>query len=452
MNAIKLFTVILLCLMLTSKAEAKWWIFGQANEEVSISYLYVNDIPYEESGPKLTVYRDMLAGGEVVLRGKARISKGKIGGASVSLDNRETWKEAQSSTDGAFEYRFRPETGKTYVMYVEVVDTAGKSNDIESTRKELTISEGSFQNQVREALNAMIAAYRAEDPAAFMRYVSEDFAADPAILDRAIRRDFALFDNIDLRYTLNNVASGSGGLFASISFNRQITSSRDGKTYRDKGTTEFVFRLTDQGPKVFSMKFPLIFGLSDSEEIATGTVNAISNEPTIVISSSGNIEIIPFNEAVNGITADATIESGFNIVIASTIGGGQFQQPPQGFDFVTGQVSDVSGSVAFIITGGDEVQQAAYGFLQNGASINDLGSVSLSSVSQAPESGYDSNSTQGYNFVPGHTYAFLLSNGKYALMNVKSVIMSYPPTGITGYPTTTMRIDYKYQPNGSRNF
>lgn len=444
MNILKLLAITLISLALTGVAEAKWWIFGQANEEVSINYLYLNDIPYEESGQKLTVYRDMLAGGEIILRGKARIGKGKIGGASVSLDNRVTWKEAQFTTDGAFEYRFRPETGKTYVMHVEVVDTAGKSNDIESTRKEVTVGEGSFQNQVREALDAMIAAYRAEDPAAFMKFVSNDFTADPAVLDRAIRRDFSLFDNIDLRYTLNNVASGNGGLFASISFSRQVTSSSDGKTYTDKGITEFVFRLTDQGPKVFSMKIPLIFGLSDSSEVAAGSVNSGSNEPTIVVTSSGSVTTVPLRDAVAGNDSTSSVESGVATIISTF-------HPPQGFDFVLGEPDNGAGA-SFFITGGDTAY--GYGFLTSGHAYKDLGTVSINTVSSVPDSGYNTDTSTGHNFYEGHTYAFRLANGNYALMEVVRVTFTIPTGsgGTTGYPSISLNIRYKYQSNGSRQF
>lgn len=430
----QLFAITLFFLAMTGMAEAKWWIFGQANDEVSISYLYLNNIHYEESGEKLTVYRDMLTNGEIILRGKARIGKGKIGGASVSLDNRETWKEAQFTTDGAFEYRFRPEVGKTYLMYVEVVDTAGKTNDIESTRKELTVSEGSFQAEVRAALDAMIAAYRAEDPATFMRYVSEDFVADPAVLDRAIRGDFSLFDNIDLRYTLNNVASGNGGLFVAITFSRQITSSRTGKTYADKGTTEFVFKLTDSGPKVFSMKNPLIFGLSDSSEVATGTVTTGNNDPVIVVASDGTITLGQPND-----DDQSTVESGTNINITSDGHTG-------GFDFVSGsRVTDRSG--AFTVTGAEDFLRF-YAWLDNGSSYKDLGTESISAFPTAPETGYISDTSMGQYFYEGHTYAFRLANGNYALMAVKSISSNFP----THPPTITIRIDYKYQPNGTPNF
>lgn len=452
MKTTRLLAAIVLCLTLVGVAEAKWWIFGQANDEVTLSYLYINDISSADVGEKITVYRDMLTNGEVVMRGKARIGKGKIGGASVSLDNRVTWKDAQFSTDGAFEYRFRPELGKTYVIYVEVVDTAGKANDIESTRKELIVAEGSYQQQVRAALDALIAAYRAEDPTTFMRYVSENFAADPAVLDRAIRGDFSLFDNIDLRYTLNNIATGQGGVFVSLSFNRQITSARDGKTYNDKGITEFTFQPTEQGFKVLSMKYPLIFGLSDSEEVATGTVNSGSTDPTLVVQDNGTLVVVPFNQAQDDQNTEDEIERGSNIAIIYAQGTGTSQgtgedfQGPAGFDFIEGAVGYIgySDPVSFYITGGDG-QSGAWTTVQPGNLIKDLGNVTISSVSQAPESGYSTTVEGGY-LLPNHTYAFQLPNGTYALMEVKSVSMNYEQYQVT------MRIDYKYQPNGSRDF
>uniref|UniRef100_A0A831XDX5 Uncharacterized protein n=1 Tax=Geobacter metallireducens TaxID=28232 RepID=A0A831XDX5_GEOME len=434
MNKTILLAIALLCFALSGAAEAKWWIFGQANDEVNISYLHLNGIPYEESGPRLTVYRDMLANGEMVLRGKARAGKGKIGGVSVSLDNRETWKEASYSSDGGFEFRFRPEIGKTYIMLVEVTDTAGKTNDLESTRKEITVSDGSFQNEVRNALDALIAAYRAEDPAAFMSRVSEEFAADPAVLDKAIRKDFTNFDKIDLRYTLNNVVSGNGGIFVSITYSRQLTSARNGKTVSDRGVTELVFRPTDRGLKVFSMKFPLIFGLSDSSEVATGTVNSGTNEPVIVVSSDGTLSTVPFSEALTGTDDVSGVESGSGLIVS------QFH-PPMGFDFVSGEPSNSSGA-SFFITGG--VTGSAYGFLAIGHAFRDLGSVSLNSVTEAPADGYQTDSGIGYYFLDGHTYAFRLPNGTYALMYV-SQVMQTPST-------ISMQISYKYQPNGSRTF
>ncbi len=74
-------------------------------------------------------------------------------------------------------------------------------------------------------MEGMAEAYRREDAGKFMSYVAEDFAGDAVNLDRAIRKDFSLFDNIDLRFTINNVASGGKGIVVSINFSRSLISS-----------------------------------------------------------------------------------------------------------------------------------------------------------------------------------------------------------------------------------
>lgn len=290
MNAIKILVITLCCFMLTSAAEAKWWIFGQSENEISTRYLYLNGVSYDELGDKVTIYKETLPEGRLVLRGKAGTSSSQVGVIQVSLDNKTTWREAARSDDGSFEYGFVPELGKKYLMYVKIMDTTGKSNDVEATRKEVTLSDQNISAVIRKAMDDLVGAYRGEDPRGFMAQVSPDFAADAAILDSAVRRDFSLFENIDLRYTLNNVSAGAGGkVFVAISFSRSITSTKSGKTLTDKASTEFVFSMDDKGAKVFSMKNPLIFGMSDAENVATGTVP--NSEPTINVERDGTATI-----------------------------------------------------------------------------------------------------------------------------------------------------------------
>jgi len=308
MNTLKLLAITLLCLTFSTAAEAKWWIFGQSENEISTRYLYLNGVSYDELGDKITVYRETLPEGQLVLRGKAGTTSSQVGVVQVSRDGKATWQEAARSDDGTFEYGFKPEIGKSYLMYVKIMDTTGKSNDVEATRKEVTVSDQNISALVRKALDDLIAAYRAEDPRGFMNLVSPDFSADAAILDRAIRRDFTAFDNIDLRYTLNNVTSaGSGKVFVSLSFTRGVTSTRSGKTLTDKGSTEFVFSMEEKGPKAFSMKNPLIFGLSDAENVATGTVP--SSEPTITVASDGSVTIGTPSDSVGGIPAPQNLHA-----------------------------------------------------------------------------------------------------------------------------------------------
>ncbi len=268
-------------------SEAKWWIFGQSEDEVATRYLYLNDISYDELGDKVTLYRELLPNGQATLKGRGQAGRNKVGAVQISLDNGATWQKADLAADGSFIYNFTPRLGETYQLSVKILDTAGKSNDLEATRKELTVSDGDITSVIRAALDAMIAAYQDEDARAFMRHIDENFAGDATILDRGVRKDFTLFDNLRLTYQLNNVAAGSGGkIFASFTFSRQVTSARDAQTYEDRGVTEFIFKLHADRALVTAMKHPLIFGLSEAEDVATGVTNSAENAQTLRVSNN----------------------------------------------------------------------------------------------------------------------------------------------------------------------
>ena len=470
-----LLLILALILGFGSQGEAKWWIFGQSNEEVSFSYLYLNSVSYEESGPKVSVPKSSLQDGQLRINGKARVGKGKVGGVRISLDNRATWQDAKVADDGTFELLFRPELARMYVLFVEVIDTVGKSNDVEKTRKELTVIDSNAQQLVKSTLDELLAAYRSEDPARFMKLVSEDFTGDSTNLDRAIRKDFSAFDNIDLRYTFNNISiDPTGRAFAAITFSRSVTSSKSGKTLTDKGNTEFIFKMENGAAKVFSMKNPLIFGLSDPEDVATGTGQI--SDPQLLVDGSGNIALVPaslyrtliasgdyrivnnadgtsmistaesstiVNSSGQIVTqsamASATVESQNNINVISNLHLG-------GFNFISGTVV-ADGSGSFNITGGED-HLRFYAWLNNSSGYIDLGAGSIASVTEAPASGYITDTSMGQYFYEGHSYAFRLSNGKYALMQVKVITSSWPVQP----PIMSVRIDYKYQPSGSRLF
>lgn len=293
LKKIMIFTLLLCCLASTNVL-AKWWIFGQSDENVATRYLYLNDISFSELDQQVTLYRDMLPAGRVVLRGKAQAGKNNIGKVEVSLDNKETWQKADKSDDGGFEFSFVPETDRTYDLYVKILDTAGKSNEVDETYHEVTISNMDIDSIIRQALDAMIRAYQDEDPRAFMALIDANFAGDDMVLDRAIRKDFTAFDGLNINYTINNVASGTQGkVFVAISYNRQVTSSRSGETFTDRGLTEFVFNLNAGAAKVLSMKNPLIFGLSEAAEVATGTVNSSENDEVLALDPDGSIRLGP---------------------------------------------------------------------------------------------------------------------------------------------------------------
>ena len=298
--AIRILAVLLLMTAACGVAEAKWWILGKSEEPVDFQYLYINNISFLEKSEKITLFRDSLPEGRVVIRGKAKTKAGKVGSVEVSLDNRETWQKAKLGESGAFEFSFKPELGKTYDLYIKVLDTTGKSNRIEDTYRQITLSDRDLAAAVREVLQKLVDAYCQENPAAFMALVSDDFAGDAALLDRAIRKDFTAFDQIDLRFTVSSVASGAKGrVYVSLLYNRFLISAKSGASFTDKGTTEFVFEQKDDGLLVWSMKNPLIFGLSDAGNVATGTVYTAGNDTILVVDDAGNASQVPFQQGID---------------------------------------------------------------------------------------------------------------------------------------------------------
>jgi hypothetical protein len=430
--------VVVLVLALAGMADAKWWIFGQSESEISTRYLYLNGVSYDELGSKVVLYRETLESGQVTLRGKAAASASAVGSVQVSINNRETWDKAQKAADGSFEYSFRPESGRTYIFYVKVIDTAGKTNDVEATRKEVTISDQNISALIRQAMDELIAAYKAEDLARFMALVGEGFAPDQTVLERAIRKDFTLFNNIDLRYTLNNVTAASGKVFASFSYSRAVTSSLSNKTLSDRGISEFVFVMGAKGPQIVSMKNPLVFGLSDAAGVATGNTNTGSNDPIILVTARGDVITEPYATALQtianeGVPANSVEVGSFQLTV--TCQGFNCNYP--GFFFATGEV------VPF---GGDINLETNLFFMANGVGYQDLGSPGIANVTHVPAGGYTMGPGAAFQAGPnvGHTFAFVV-NGKFALLEV----VSYSDQG-NGNTSSTYR--YRYQPDGTTSF
>jgi hypothetical protein len=419
-----------------SIAGAKWWIFGQSEEMPEFRYLYLNGVPYEETGRSTTFYRDNLPGGMIMLKGKASIQDRKIGLVQVSIDGKNTWLDARLSQDGSFEYGFRPEAGKTYQLYIRAVDTTGKANDVEKTFKEVNVAEINIQTVVRYVLDNLISAYKSEDPKRFMSLVSDDFVGDKVNLDRAIRKDFTNFDNIDLRYTLNNVSSDSKSkIYISLNFNRMLTSVKSGRTLTDNGMTEFILKLDQKYPTIYSMKWPIIFGVSDPQDVATGSVQQASNQQIIVVNTKGDVSTKPASEAQKQAQSGSStpiISKNVTINIAAA-------PPPQSYDFATETlaVGLVAGDIGFFAAPAPGPRIT----LKNTIKLKYIGVKTVDSITEVDDQNtYALYGPPGPTAVQGQSYALYLANGKYVAMEIFAV----------GGATVTIR--YKYQPNGTRYF
>jgi len=346
-------------------ADAKWWIFGKSKAEVGLKYLHINGMAADEAGPKIKLFREMLGSdGSVKISGRA--AGGQIGSVRLTLDDKATWTDLKFAPNGTFDHSFKPEAGRTYALLIEVTDTAGKTNKPEETRKELVLSEENVQAKVKEALDALFQAYSREELQKFMAGVGENFAGDKAILERAVKRDFDALSAINLRYTLNNVAAGAQGrVFASVTYNRLVMVNKTGQTSTDSGSTEFVFDSREGKLSLFSMKQPLMFGLSDAENVATGEVlgntaavltldetGALGGGETITIDCRGTGTVMKYTFATEAQACD-TSGGGADIWFydwASDIGYGgvtqhkSFSKPLA--SLTSGEVKDLSGYTA----------------------------------------------------------------------------------------------------------
>jgi len=304
-------------------ANAKWWIFGKSKDDITIKYLTINSVSADESAGKITLFKEMLQDGKILIKGKAS-GAGQIGYVKISIDGKNTWQDAKFSEDGAFEYSFNAEQGKKYNLYIEITNTAGKTNKVDETAKEIIISNERINEKVKETLDSIFDAYNNENTAKFMSYVSDNFAGDRDFLELAIKKDFNALSDIKLRYSINNIASGSGKVFVSLTYNRMVFVNKTGTSNTDNGITEMVFEMKDDKLKLYSMKKPLLFGLSDADNVATG--ETIGSGAGLVLTNTGEIggsyETVTINQCATG--GYNVIKYSFNIgfVACDTSGGG----------------------------------------------------------------------------------------------------------------------------------
>ncbi|MDD5491765.1 MAG: hypothetical protein PHV60_03660 [bacterium] len=422
--------VLTAALFLSNVADAKWWIFGQSKDEITVKYLYLNGVSFDEGGKKVMLTIDALPNGLINIKGKAAAGTGKIGAVTVTTNNKVKWEKAKLDKDGTFDYSFTAQPDKTYDIYVKIMDTRGKTNNVDDTYKRVVVSPVKMRDMVQQVLDGLIDAYQNENAAKFNTFISENFAADKNILDRAVRKDFSAFDKISLRYTLNNVTMDTkGNISVSLTFNRTVTSSQSGQTLSDTGVTEFLFRSGEDGPKVYAMKFPLIFGLSDTSEIATGQVTIGNSGTLITVSETGAVGSGSGAGASGGTGSSGTQASmTYNNVTwpgwsfeSLSLSNGTKTTESWGASFITGDFG-LYGDNHHLVTG-------------TGVTYVDMGVRSLSAVTSAPASGY-TTSLGSDNIEAGHCYVFKLPGGAYGAIQIISATI----------PVTTIR--YKYSASG----
>ena len=252
---------------------------------IEIKNLSINSIAFDDSSRRISVVKDLLPNGKLVVKGKVVVSDGKIANLDISLDGRETWQPITWKKDGTFQHTIPAEINREYAIYVRAKDGEGRTNDIQATGKLVWVSDRKMQSLVKETMDKLFDAYKAKNSRAFMALVSPDFAGDDILLVRAIRKDFTALDSYDIRYSLSNTAVDSRGrVAATVTYNITVTTTKTTSSNVKKidGTTQLVFKFSDQGLKLYNMKRPVLFGFSDADNITTGTVR-MTNSTTLKI-------------------------------------------------------------------------------------------------------------------------------------------------------------------------
>jgi hypothetical protein len=225
-------------------------------ESVYLEYLYINKKLITGTDKKITLYREMLPGGILEIAGKGK-SNAPIAKIEVSTDDQATWKENTVSTDGTFRMSIKTEMGMNLRILIRVTDAKGNVNDVNAACQEIFISKMTLNRAVREALDGLMGAFMENNAGRFMSYFSEDYVGDKSIYDRKMRRRSGRANNMDIRYSVNNITPDSTDkVSASFNFNRRYTAIRTGTTVKNSGVATIIFRVVNVNGdlKVYSIR------------------------------------------------------------------------------------------------------------------------------------------------------------------------------------------------------
>lgn len=296
------------------------------------------------------------------------------------------------------------------------------------------LSQYQYEKMVRDTLIDLSDAYEQQNLRAYMNLVSPDFVGDDFLLYRAVRRDFRFFDNIDLRLDIDGFAiDRKGRAQLTIKYNRSIISNKDGRSYKDSGLTQLTFHIEAGKAKLYDMKFPLIFGMSEGLQLASGIVRTTETSNVMVVDRRGNVSIEPFREALDFAASNSVIRG------------------------ITSLRADASGMDSWSFADNRRIRALT---LQGDFSITEImqfrpgtkwlrlpSSTDFDNISQLPDPATTTYSRASTTTVAGgEIYALQLSSGKFAIIEIRDHQES------TSMFSTTAIVRYKYQPSGSRHF
>ena len=390
----------LVFLAYSPQVQAKWWIFGKAEDIPEITSIFIGTLDITDiDTDELTLDNSNLDGGNIIIKGFAAKGEAPLAMVKVSLDGGQTWEDV-NIRGNTFVYQFAPEENEEYKPRFKVMDTAGKESDVRDLPQFTLIYRAVDVHQiVEEVKQAMVEAYDSEDLSRFMGYISDNFTGDVFALEEAVQSDFDMYNNMNTDVRIQQVSKSGDQVNVEFEFNWTGIETSTGMLDSESGRTSFIFIQEGGTYKVLSMASPIVFGSSYASEIATSFYGGGYEEE-----EEGEESLAVYRVALSAFT--------------------------DYIDFATGAVVGTFGDMYFSDSPGLEV------VIDEADGIAPVGSGALADFTTAPASGYSFSQPASV----GDVYALKRSDNTYAMFVIVSIIGS------------TLTIDYKYQPDGSRNF
>jgi len=423
MKSLKTLILLLILFLPNISAHAAWWEFGRESSEPYFTSLQFNSLDSARLDDGIVLSPDDLQSGSIVVRGQAQVGRGDIGLVEISIDEGKKWEAAKLDDRGMFTWEFKPEMGRDYLFQIRAISTTGVSTGAEENDFHLLVLSINGTAEAKDTFRKMLDAYTHKNRSGFMDFVSNSFEGNISALEDALVDDFRWLDSIAIQANITRVVSNHGVFELYFTYNRQVRSMRSGQFLKDSAASVVGFRRTAKGMKLVRMSAPLIFGVSDTANIATYVTGQAVGQNVLTLD--------PF-------TGSASLGSQGETASASSTSGTQFLTLNQSYNFDTDSVANEGPGPA---VQGDIKPEVGVVFTRNGVGAQGI-TCPISSTTSAPAGGY---LAQPYllNAQAGKCFAMeMLPGPMYALIEIVSYNMA----------TGDLTFRYKYQPSGGRNF
>lgn len=363
----------------------------------------------------------------------------KVDRILISEDNGMTWEELPLQQ--TITYTFSPIPDKAYLPVLKIHNTFSDEQllPVFGMVNSITYRDIDYQQIVTEAVKHLADAYETRNISQFSDLISQDFLGNKSFLEEGVRFDFDMFMDIKLSIYINRIEKRGDMFVAETKWDKAQVPRKTGQEQKTSGSTTMMFVLEDGKMKIKNLRGNLIYAtLSPEIAQASGLTSSVISQIRTAYddrnpTQPGAGTTLDSGGLTTTETTTSNIETGtFNLTqFHAVVVAGWIEE----YDFSTNQVHAID-SIGPVY---DFRRQGLLVEVKSTDGIEDLGAVSIDSVTEAPASGYSTDGTA----TAGHTYALQLSDGTYTLVYITSLSdVFFSPSSF----------QYKHQKNGTRNF